>query len=322
MILVTGGTGFVGRRLVEALATGGSAVRVLTRSPAHANAVHERVTFVEANLLEPSSLPSAVQGVATIVHLAASLPGSAGATHLAEINVDGTRNLARAACASAVSGFIHISSAGVYGDGDIEAPRTERDPVCAATAYERSKLASETAVLRELEGSATHWVILRPAGIHGPGRTATLTFLREVQRKTIWVHGSSRVIVHPTHVDDVVGAIRLVLARDDLDGEVFNIGGERPLPFAEFIELVARSLNRHLVQLRLPAAAGRGAAAIERAARGLGMQPPARLSRLARVLINRAVDTSKARRMLGLEPVPLEAGIGATVQWFRQEQLL
>src|SRR5437764_15049814 len=114
MILVTGGTGFVGRRLVEALAAVGSTVRVLTRSRAHTTGFRERVEIIEADLLDASSLPAALHGVTSIVHLAASVPGSTGAKQMSRTNVDGTRNPARAACATSVKAFVHPSSPGVY----------------------------------------------------------------------------------------------------------------------------------------------------------------------------------------------------------------
>jgi nucleoside-diphosphate-sugar epimerase len=221
-----------------------------------------------------------------------------------------------------VNVFVHGSSAGVYGDGDLEAPRTESAPTLARSDYERSKLEAEGVLVREFADSSVQWVILRPTGIHGPGRSATLAFYRDVQRKKIWMHGPARVIVHPTYVDDLVQVILLVLARKDLAGEVFNVGGERSLLYQQLIEMVAQRLNRRVVQLQLPAGAGRAAGVIERAARLIGVPAPRQLSRLAQPIVNRAVDISKAQRMLGFGPVPLEAGIMDTIDWFHRERLL
>src|SRR6266851_2330526 len=113
MILVTGGTGFVGRRLVEALAAEGCAVRVFTRSAAPVSTRAPGVEPFAGDLLDEESLSAAVKGVSTVIHLAASLPGSASRVELFRTNVAGTRNLAKAARAASVKLFVHGSTASV-----------------------------------------------------------------------------------------------------------------------------------------------------------------------------------------------------------------
>ena len=104
MILVTGGTGFIGRRVVAGLAARGRPVRVLTRRAR--SGVPDGVEIVPGDLLDVGSIRAAVANVDIVVHLAAVFGGE----HLFSINVDGTRELGLAAAREGVTSFIHCSS--------------------------------------------------------------------------------------------------------------------------------------------------------------------------------------------------------------------
>jgi nucleoside-diphosphate-sugar epimerase len=317
MILITGGTGFIGRKLVAALAETGRAVRVLTRTPAAAAELPHAVGIREGNLLDPRSLHETLEGVTTVVHLGAAVEGSDSTTGAFRVNVDGTRNLALAARSHGVTTLIHCSSAGVYGNGTTEIPHAETAIPAPQSKYERSKFESERALVDALDGSIVRWIILRPTGVHGPGRPATVAMYRMIQRRKLWIHGPARVIVHPTYVDDVVQGVRLVLDRVEMRGEIFNIGGERAIPYPELIVIVADALKSHVVQITpFPSIIRGGAVLLDAAMNGIGLEPSHVVRRLAQPIVNRAVDISKARRELGFKPVSLEAGIRETVNWF------
>jgi nucleoside-diphosphate-sugar epimerase len=321
VILVTGGTGFVGQELARQLTTNGRPVRVLSRRPNRVS-LPGAVEWAPGDLTEPTSLPSALTGVHTIIHLAAVVPaGRPPRSDLESVNVGGTEALTHAARAARVTRFIHVSSAGVYGDGVQDAPHREDDPLTPTGRYERSKLASERVVVETLEASTVRWVILRPPGLYGPDRPATAEFFKEVAHRRVWLHGPVPAFVHPTHVVDLVGALVRVLDRGDLNDEVLNIGGERPVDFREFIALVGKRLDRNPLQVSAPGWS-RHAAAVTANAWGLIGTPPAVLQRLARPRVNRTVDIQKARRLLGFEPVTLDWGLDQTVTVLRSKGLL
>lgn len=322
MILVTGGTGFIGRRLVTALTDSRLDTRVLTRTAAPGG-FPAGVDIRLGDLLEPGSLDEALDGAQAIVHLGGAVSGDHLAHQMFRANVEGTRNLAMAARARGVSAIVHCSSAGVYGNGTAERPHAETAPPAPLSAYERSKLEGERALVGALADSPVRWTILRPTGVHGPGRAATLDFYRTVQRQRFWLQGPARVLVHPTYVDDVVQAIRLVLDRTDLAGETFNIAGARALPYPALVETVARSLGARVSTIApFPRAIRTGARLAQQACALAGAPSPRVLARLATPIVNRAVDTAKARDRLGFAPVALDAGIQETVRWFRQRGLL
>lgn len=295
MILITGGTGFVGRRLARALDRENVPLAVLTRSGAGQNGLPAGTRIAIGDVTDPVAVRAALDGVQGVIHLAANLAPKSASEQPFRTNVEGTRILAAAARSAGVASFVHVSSAAVYGHGPSTEPLEEDAPLEAASPYGRSKREAEQALVAELSGGATRWVILRPPGIYGPGRPQTLAFVREVRRKWLWVHGPMRKMVQPTHVDDVVSACIAAWRRNDVANEVFNVAGEAAVPYQELIALVARLLGRSVWQVSLPAFRG---------------------------MHNRAVSNRKAERWLGLRPRPLEAGMAETIASFRAEDLL
>jgi nucleoside-diphosphate-sugar epimerase len=192
----------------------------------------------------------------------------------------------------------------VYGDGSGMEPQRESDPVAPRTWYEQSKLEAEAAIASELAESEVGWTVLRPAGVHGPGRLASARFYRRVRHRPLWVHGPATVLVHPTSVHDVVAAIDRTIGRTDLGGEILNIAGPRALTYPDLITLLGLRMGVRVFQVQVP-----------------GRLAPI-LARVTRPVVNRSVDTSKAERLIGYRPGPLEAGIDETIAWARRERLL
>ncbi len=310
MILVTGGRGFIGSNVVHRLHERGEQVRVLTRYPERA-AFPPGVVTVRGDLADGNDLARAVAGVEVVVHLA-GLVGSGRRTELMRINADGSGALAAAARDAGVRRFIHCSSAGVYGDGSSSRPFSEQDTPHPGTAYETSKLLAEAKVLEALASSAVGCVILRPSGVYGPDREATVALFREVMRKRVWMHGPARVVVHPTYVADMVAAVELVLDSPRVSGEVFNVAGERVLTYRALIYEIGRRVGRRPTQIGLPSWAASIMAGGGAVARAVGLDAPPWLDRMGRRIVNRSVDTAKIRGLLGFRPVPLAEGLEET----------
>jgi nucleoside-diphosphate-sugar epimerase len=321
VILVTGGTGFVGRHLVGQLVTDNRRVRVLSRTPGRV-ALPEGVSWARGELTDPASLRAALREVETVVHAGAALDeGPAAHAALERVNAAGTEAMARAAREAGVRRFVHISSAGVYGDGCTARPHQESDTPCPVTPYERSKLAAEAALAAALDGSSVRWTILRPQGLYGPDRPATAAFFRSVARRALWFHGPARVVVHPTYIEDLTAAVRRVLELDGPDGEIINIAGARSLEFPELISLIGARVGHVPTHITAPRWTRLPADLASRAWSALG-QPPALLARSSRAWINRAVSIDKARRLLGFAPLALEHGLDRSAAELRRRGLL
>jgi len=145
-ILVTGATGKIGSRLSKHLAERGDQVRALVRDATLAAQLREhRIELAEGDLIHAASLDAAVRGIDAVVHCAAFFRG-ATAEQAHEVNDVGTRNLASAARAAAVSRFVFTSTGLVYGPTGGR-PAREADPCAPLDAYPASKLAAERFLL-------------------------------------------------------------------------------------------------------------------------------------------------------------------------------
>ncbi len=314
MILVTGGTGFIGRQLLPTLVREGRPVRILSRRdiPGGLPAGFE---VARGDLQDPRTLSPALCGVDTVIHLAAHVPADSGdhpALH--HVNVEGTRALATAAATAGVGRFVHLSSAGVYGPDRTCRPLTEDAPCHPLTPYERSKAAAEAIVTEVLGGRVPHVVLLRPAGVYGAERPATRALFDTILHRRLWLHGPGVHMVHPTHVTDLVHAIVRSTEVIESGVVVCNIGGERALPFPELVALIARRAGRRSPrQWRAPSWLGIPPRLLSSPWRVVGARPPALLERLATGAICRILDTSRARATLGFTPLPLEEGIDLTL---------
>lgn len=164
-ILVTGATGKVGSRLAMRLVQQGHAVRALVRDAARAIELSdEGVQLVVGDLMQPASLPAAVQGVDAVVHCAAFFRGATPEEAHAVNNL-GTQYLAQAALEAGVARFVFTSTGLVYGpDGGV--PSQEGDACAPVDAYPQSKLAAERMLLA-IDGLDVR--ILRLPFVYGDG---------------------------------------------------------------------------------------------------------------------------------------------------------
>ena len=310
MILVTGGTGYIGRHLVNALVGRSTPVRVLVRDSTRASILPTDAAIVSGSLGDPGSLDRAVTGIRAVVHLAAVTSATEpNERALLATNVEGTAALAKAAQAAGVEHVVYVSSAGVYGIRGTLDPITERDPPDPNTVYQRAKLAGEEAV----QAHAASWTVLRPSDVFGAARPQTATFLNSVSGRRRWLHTGATTLENPAYVHDVVAAILLALDQPRLRGEVINIAGPRVLTHREVVDLTAAALGKMMSHLTLPRALTAPASGIAAGLWGLAGRPlPPRLALMRRSVINRGISTDKARR-LGIASTPFERAIADVI---------
>jgi len=205
--LVTGGRGFIGRRLVASLRTDGVPLRVMTRGEAVA------ADELRADLVDPASLAAACAGVDTVFHCAghAHAFGALGvdaALHH-RVNFEGTQALAEAAGRAGVSRFVFLSSVKAMGDPG-EACVDEDWPQLPDSAYGQAKRAAEGALLAAGARYRMHVVVLRPAMVYGAGGRGNLERMAALVRRGLFPPlpetGNRRSLVH---VSDLVAAMRL-----------------------------------------------------------------------------------------------------------------
>ncbi|HMV64052.1 MAG TPA: NAD-dependent epimerase/dehydratase family protein [Rhodocyclaceae bacterium] len=219
-ILVTGGRGFIGRRLVTALQADGACPRVLTRqTPAAPSEVQGDVTDVTA-------LARACEGVETVFHCAGH--AHAFKTHAADeiarhwaVNFEGSVRLIDAAAAAGVRRLVFLSSVKAVGEpGDAQADETWS--AAPEGAYGAAKRAAEAALLEAGGRHGLHVVILRPVMVYGAGGRGNLERMARLVRRGCFPPlpetGNRRSVIH---VDDVVSALRVVASDPRAAGRTY-----------------------------------------------------------------------------------------------------
>ncbi|MFB9906792.1 SDR family oxidoreductase [Allokutzneria oryzae] len=224
-VLVTGGTGTLGRALVPTLTRAGHEVRVTSRRE------HEGDEWVRADLATGDGVAEAVTGVDAVVHLA-SAPYKGKYT--AKVDVDGTRRLAEAAHTAGVRHLLYVSIIGV-----------DRIPF----GYYRVKLAAEQVVANAEVG----WSVLRAAQFHDLLETA----FRALTRLPFAV-ADPRITAQPVATRDVAAHVLAMLERGP-SLAVEEFGGPEVLDFEQALRawMTARGVRRPVLRIRVPGKAGR-----------------------------------------------------------------
>lgn len=310
-ILITGGAGFIGGHLAEALADHN---RVVVFDNLHRNTLastrlpgHPNVRLVKGDILDAAAVRAAAAGATHVAHLAAI----AGVDTVLknpiatiEVNVLGTMNVLRAASEQkGLERFIDISSSEVLGTLSYKAAEgagTHTGPVGEARwTYSVSKLATEHLTMSYHRQLGLPGVGVRPFNVFGPrqvGEGAIHHFVRRaIAGEDLLIHNDGSQIRAWTYVDDMVRALLLCLERPEAVGEVFNVGNPRST-------ITIYQLAREIVRLAGSASKLRP---VEWNAEDVDLRVP---------------NIEKAQKLLGFRPeMDLEPGLERTIAWYREQ---
>jgi nucleoside-diphosphate-sugar epimerase len=305
---VTGGSGFIGRRLVGRLVAEGRRVRALARSDRSARAVESLgAEAVRGDLAESDAMTAGAEGCAVAFHLAAHLGQWGRREDFERENVTGTEQALEACRRAGVSRFVHCSTEAVLLAGEplVDVNETTPRRPDSRSLYAATKARAEEAALRGGgEGFAT--IVVRPRMVWGAGDTTLLPGILEAVEsgRFRWIGGGSHR-TSTTHVDNVVEGL-LVAAERGRPGEIYFVTDGDPVVFREFVSELISTQGVEPPTGSLPAWLGRGAAAIaELAWRALPLRGEPPITRLAYWLSAQecTIDIAKARRELGYAPV-------------------
>ena len=214
---VTGGTGFIGTHLVNALLARGDAVTCLARSPAKAAALEQRgVRIVRGDLDNAAALRQGCAGADVLVHLAGRIAARDQGEFM-RANRDGTANVLDAAVEQPPRRFVYVSSIAAAGPTVAGHPIDETRPPAPVTPYGRSKLAGEVLV----RAAALPWTIVRPPIVYGEGDRATFGIFRLANLGVVPLFGDGTQQLSLIHVADLVAALLAVVATERTVGRVY-----------------------------------------------------------------------------------------------------
>jgi uncharacterized protein YbjT (DUF2867 family) len=289
-VLLTGGTGLIGRATVDVLLRHGHQACVLSRY-ADSGRWETGVTVFTGSVTDPASLAGVADGCDALVHVTGIVREEAPDATFEQVNVEGTRNVMWEAERAAVRRFVYMSSLG--------ADRGSSD-------YHRSKRAGEE-ITREF---AREWVVVRPGNVYGPGDEVISRLLEWVRSSPVVpVLGSGEDVFQPVWVGDVAAALVAVVERNDVAGRVLEIAGPDRTTLNELLDLMAAITGRSPIRLPIPATV---ASAGISAGAAVGVELPVSDAQLS-MLLERNVITDDSENaltsVLGLVSTPLESGL-------------
>jgi len=295
-VLVTGGAGFIGSRLVERLLNLGYDVTVVdnlsTGKKQNLREALRNIDFIQGDIRDKEVLKKATRGVDYVVHLAAliSVSESVRLPNLYfDVNVNGTLALLNESSKAGVEKFVFASSCAVYGN-PVRIPIGEDHPLRPLSPYAESKLAAERHCRMYSQRKALKTFILRLFNVYGPRQdhsqySGVITqFVRRVsQNQPPIIYGSGEQTRDFIYVDDVVEYVVRTLGSEA--EETYNIGSGKQTTINELAGLVTKIMGKpDLIPLHLPPREGD--------------------------IVHSLADISKAKAILGYTPqTPLGEGL-------------
>jgi dihydroflavonol-4-reductase len=326
-ILVTGGTGFIGSRLVSRLASGDDEVHVLVRTTSDLTSLQEcldRVRLVYGDVTSAESLDGLFDGVDEVYHSAGlTYMGSRKNPMLEKININGTRNVLSAARKAGVKRVVHVSSITAVGIGKANKPLDENSPWNfdrIELEYARTKHVAEQIVAEEVR-NGLDCVIVVPAFVFGAGDVNFNAgrIIKDVYNRKMPFFPLGGVCI--VDVEVVVDAT-IAAMKKGTTGERYIIGGDN-VSFRELAQTIMHVTGVHQISLPLPLWAAHVISYFLNFSKNRN-----KISKLFNMTMFTVAseylyfDSSKAKRDLGMRYEPYEVSIRRTFDWYRERDML
>ncbi len=289
MILVTGGTGFVGRHLIKRLRRDSVPVRAMVRDPKKARTLTDLgAEVVAGDVSDRASLEAASAGIERVIHLVGVIQEAPGVTFRG-LHVEGTRNLLDASKKAGVRHFLFQSALGTRQD--------------AASRYHKTKWEAEELVRK----SGVPFTILRPSLIYGPGDLFTIR-LAEMMRLSpvLPVIGSGKSKIQPIFIDDVVTCIEKIVTSDAFLNKTYEIGGPEQLTYEEVTKAIAGAMGLRRPTLHMPMFFMKSAAKLMET---VLPKPPVTTDQLVMLQEDNVCSMKDIREAFGVEPARFKEGL-------------
>lgn len=236
LVVVFGGTGYLGTHIVRQLQEAGYRVRIAARSPETRlpGDPDFRLEGCEANILDEASVARAIEGADAVINAVSLYVEHPPDLTFEAVHVDGAVRLARCCKDAGISKLVHISG--------LNADPHSRSPYISARGRGENQV-------RETFPEA---IVLRPSALFGGGQGLVVTLKALSRLPVIPLFGKGQTRLQPVHVNDVAKAATQVLEEPDAPGQIYELGGPQVLSYRELVEVVMGQMHRHRPLVSVP----------------------------------------------------------------------
>ncbi len=289
MILVTGSTGFIGRRLVQQLLAGGHDVRALVHTASRGAMLSgSGAEIVEGDVMQPESLGLACDGVDGVVHLAAVVRERGEAT-FRRLNYEATWNVLQAAAAAGVERIVYASTIGATSDPSVP--------------YLHSRWMAEEEVMNS---PIQHTIVRFSVGFGEGDEFFNVLAALEKASPFVPVAGDGQAKFQPISADDVAKCLVAACEMDKAIGKTYEAGGPEHVTYDEMLDLIADTLGVKIIKVHVPVSLMRPGAAIMEA---LVPRPPVTPGQLSILAFDNTTALDSVESAFGFAPRPLAGNI-------------
>ena len=315
MVLVTGGTGFVGRHLLEKLRACGESVRCLVRASSSTRGLPAGVEIAVADLAGGQGIEAALQGVETVIHVAGVTKALSPAEYYAS-NAHATETLVRAMQGRHIR-LVHVSSLAAIGPSLDGRPVDEDTTPHPISTYGKSKLEGERIARRLAPDS----VIVRPPVVYGPRDTDVFQILKSIAQGVVLEIAGGERWFSAIYVEDLVDGILAAARATQAAGRAYFLAYRKPATWQELGSTAAQIMGRRPRTLRVPVVAAQTV--------GFFAEQWSHITRNPAIISREKVaeaccrfwtcNPARAAADLGFEaPTPLASGLAQTLAWYKE----
>ncbi len=319
-VLVTGGTGFIGGRLLRRLLDSGHDVKALVRKTSDVGKIPEGVELRYGDVTEEASLEDAVKRVDVVLHLAAVLDFyPRDVNHMYRVNVDGTRALINACVGTEVERFVYCSSTEAIGPVE-SPPGDETTPLRPRFKYGHSKVLAENIVREVSQDTGISHIILRPTGVFGEGDFYTAyELIKALNDGAVPVlPGNGERHIMYTYVEDVADGFVKAVTAEDAVNNTFILCPDEPMSYKSLVSFLCDTLGVSPPRLWVPATLAKI---------GIGLLSPIKnrkkntflwhIKTVESMNEERWYSNARAKALLGWRPnFTMEEGLKRTIEWY------
>jgi nucleoside-diphosphate-sugar epimerase len=249
IVAITGGTGFIGKKLALCHLARGDEVRVLSRRASAQSGLPAAVRHWQSDLVSSADIRPFVDGADVVYHCAGEVRNTA---LMQRVHVEGTLRLTNAA-AGRIGRWVQLSSVGAYGKQRAGVV-TEDSLLNPCGTYEVTKVKADSLVANAAVNSAFVCVILRPSNVYGleMSNRSLFNLISMIERGLFFFIGKAGASANYIHVDNVVEALLLCGKSPHASGRVYNLSDHRSME--QFVGVIAKGLGVDMPRMRLPEA--------------------------------------------------------------------